>query len=134
MTRTASYIIVGLILTTVFYSCMSENKSGRTDTYSSGAIAFASDESFSPIIDEERDVFEHTYPDAHLTPIYTNESEAINLLLQDSVWMAITSRDFKPEELQSLKDRKLFPQSIKFAYDGLALIQNKQNTDSCISL
>lgn len=134
MTRTASYIIVGLILTTVFYSCMSENKSGRTDTYSSGAIAFASDESFSPIIDEERDVFEHTYPDAHLTPIYTNESEAINLLLQDSVWMAITARDFKPEELQSLKDRRLFPQSIKFAYDGLALIQNKQNTDSCISV
>ena len=134
MTKKISYLIVGLILTTGFYSCMSENKSGRTDTYSSGAISFASDESFSPIIDEERDVFEHIYPDAHLTPIYTNESEAISLLLKDSVWMAITSRDFKPEELQSLKDRKLFPQSIRFAYDGLALIQNKQNTDSCISV
>lgn len=134
MTKKISYLIVGLILTTGFYSCMSENKSGRTDTYSSGAISFASDESFSPIIDEERDVFEHTYPDAHLTPIYTSESEAINLLLQDSVWMTITSRDFKPEELQSLKDRKQFPLSIKFAYDGLALIQNKQNTDSCISV
>lgn len=117
-----------------FYSCGNKNKSGRTDTYSSGAISFASDESFSPIIDEERSLFEALYPLAKLTPIYTNESEAINMLLQGKVSMAITARDFKPAELQSLKDRKQFPLSVRIAYDGLALIQNTQNTDSCISV
>lgn len=117
-----------------FYSCGNKNKSGRTDTYSSGAISFASDESFSPIIDEERSLFEVLYPLAKLTPIYTNESEAINMLLQGKVSMAITARDFKPAELQSLRDRKQFPLSVRIAYDGLALIQNTQNTDSCISV
>lgn len=119
---------------TGFCSCGNKNKSGRTDTYSSGAISFASDESFSPVIDEERSLFEALYPLAKLTPIYTNESEAINMLLQGKVWMAITARNFKPAELQSLKDRKQFPMAIRIAYDGLALIQNKNNTDSCISV
>lgn len=119
---------------TSFCSCGNKNKNGRTDTYSSGAMTFASDESFSPIIDEERSLFEALYPLAKITPIYTNESEAINMLLQGKVCMAVTARDFKPAELQNLKDRKQFPLSIKIAYDGLALIQNTSNTDSCISV
>lgn len=115
-------------------SCGKKNKDGRTDTYSSGAISFASDESFSPIIDEERSLFEAIYPLAKLTPIYTDESDAINMLLNGKVCMAVTARDFKPAELKSLKDRKQFPISVKIGYDGLALIQNKENTDSCISV
>ena len=134
MIKPISYIIVGLTLLTVVCSCQNKGKDGRTDTYSSGAISFASDESFSPIIDEERDVFMHIYPEAKLTPIYTDESNAINMLLQGKVWLAVTSRDFRPEEVQSMKDRKQFPISVKIAYDGLALIQNTQNTDSCISV
>ena len=54
---------------TSFCSCGNKNKSGRTDTYSSGAISFASDESFSPIIDEERSLFESIYPLAKRTPV-----------------------------------------------------------------
>ncbi len=56
------------------------------------------------------------------------------MLLDDSVCMAITSRDFREGEFAQLTANRKFPQSVKFAYDGLALIQNKQNTDSCISV
>ena len=115
-------------------SCANENKSGRTDTFSTGCIQYASDASFSPIIEEIRELFEYKYPNAKLTPIYTDESEAIDLLMKDSLWLAITSRDFKPKELEYLKAHKQFPQSIRFAYDGLAIVQNAQNTDSCISV
>src|SRR5574344_1578910 len=135
MNKSIFYSIVGLILSSyVLISCNEKHKGNRTDTYSSGAISFASDESFSPIIDEERSLFEALYPLAKLTPIYTNESEAINMLLQGKVCMAVTARDFKPKELQSLKARKQFPLSVKIGYDGLALIQNTSNTDSCISV
>ena len=84
MKRNISYILVGLtLITCLLASCKNKKpKDGRTDTYSSGAITFASDESFSPVIEEERELFEFTYPDAKLTPIYTNESEAINKLLK----------------------------------------------------
>ncbi|ERK39800.1 PBP family protein [Segatella baroniae F0067] len=136
MKKRLSYVFVGLTLSAALLaSCANKKpKDGRTDTYSSGAMSFASDESFSPVIEEERELFEFTYPKAKITPIYTNESEAINKLLAGKVFMAITSRDFKPAELQNLKDRKQFPRSIKFAYDGLALIQNNLNVDSCISV
>ncbi len=131
-----SYILVGLTLSaSLFSSCgQQKKKDGRTDTYSSGAISFASDESFSPVIEEERELFESIYRDAKLKPIYTSESEAIQMLLDKKVCMAITSRDFKPAELEKLKAEKQFPRTIRFAYDGLALIENKQNTDSCISV
>ncbi len=119
----------------VLSSChQQKNTDGRTDTYSSGAISFASDESFSPVIEEEREIFESIYKEATLTPIYTNESDAIQMLLDKEVPMAITSRDFRENELAQLKLDKQFPRSIKFAYDGLALIENTANTDSCISL
>jgi phosphate transport system substrate-binding protein len=97
-------------------------------------IDFASDESFSPIIEEEREVFEATYPKAKVNPIYTNESDGMEMLLNKKVYLLITARDFKPEELKNLKDRGYAPRTIRLAYDGLALIINKGNTDSCITV
>ena len=131
-----SYTIVGLALCSfVLAACgESKRKNGRTDTYSSGVISFASDESFSPIIDEEREVFHAVYPQATVNPIYTTEGEGITLLLKDSVSLVITSRDFKKKEYQSLYNKQFRPQTIKLAYDGLALIVNKNNVDTCISV
>ncbi len=136
MKKLTSYVIVGLTLSvSLLVSCNRQKpKDGRTDTYSSGAMTFASDESFSPVIEEERELFEFTYPNAKITPLYTNETDAVNQLLAGKVFMAITSRDFTEKEFANLKERRQFPRSIKFAYDGLALIENKENTDSCISV
>ncbi|MGM9705837.1 MAG: PstS family phosphate ABC transporter substrate-binding protein [Prevotella sp.] len=136
MKKSTSYILVGLtLLTVLFVSCNNKKrKDGRTDTYSSGVISFASDESFSPIIGEEKEVFEMTYPQAKVNPIYTSESDAINMLLKLKICLAITSRDFKDSERQNLKDRNYNPRSFAIAYDGLALIVNKENNDTCISI
>jgi len=136
MKQKTSYIIVGLALfATVLASCTNKKpKSGRTDTYSSGVISFASDESFSPIIEEERELFQFTYPKATLKAIYTDESSAVSMLLNEKVNLAITARDFKAQELQNLRDRNFNPRSIPIAYDGFALIVNNQNNDTCISV
>lgn len=109
-------------------------KNQRTDTYSSGTIKFVSDESFKPIIEEEVDVFEHIYPNADLIPEYTNELDAVNMVMKTERFLAITSRRFSEEEIQNLKDRRFLPFSIPIAYDGLALIINNANTDSVISI
>ena len=132
-----SYIFVGLALFSILLaSCGNKKpKNGRTDTASSGVISFASDESFSPIVEEEKELFEYTCKNnAKLKPIYTNESDAITLLLNGKVCLAITARDFKEKERQNLRDRRFNPRAIPFAYDGLALIVNKENPDTCISV
>ena len=133
-----SYTLVGLTLVAALWASCSDKKpkSGRTDTASSGVISFASDESFSPIIEEEREIFEKVQckGNAQLTPIYTNESEGMTKLLKSEVYLMITARDYKDDERQSLIDRGYTPLSIILAFDGLSLIQNKENTDSCITV
>ena len=115
-------------------ACRSKSKEGQTDTYSSGVIAIAADASFEPIIQEEIDVFESLYPLAGIVPRYTTEVEAINLLLKDSVRLAVATRTLTEEEMNSFHSRKFYPREIKLATDALALIVNRANPDSLLSV
>lgn len=126
---------VGLTLILgLFASCKDKPKNGRTDTYSSGTIKFVSDESFSPIIDEQREIFELVYPKAKLLPIYTNELDGVNMLMKEQVYLAITSRNFTDKEVANLEARRFQPIAIPLAFDGLALIVNNSNPDTIISV
>lgn len=126
--------LIGIILVTALSACRSKSKEGPTDTYSSGVIAIAADESFEPIVQEEIDVFESLYPLAGIVPRYTTEVDAINLLLKDSVRLAVTTRTLTEEEMNSFHSRKFYPREIKLATDGLALIVNRSNPDSLLSV
>ena len=119
--------LIGIVLLAVLSACRSKSD-GPTDTYSSGVISIAADESFEPIIQEEIDVFESLYPLAGIVPRYTTEVEAINLLLKDSVRLAIATRTLTEEEMNSFHSRKFFPREIKLATDGLALIVINPNS------
>lgn len=135
MAKNRFNIFVGLTLVLgLLLSCNNKPKNGRTDTYSSGSISFASDDSFSPIIEEQLDIFGSMYPEAHVKPIYTNELDAVNMLMTEKVWLAITTRSFTPKEKKNLEERKFVPRAIPLAYDGLALIVNNANPDTCLSV
>ncbi|WP_294617309.1 PstS family phosphate ABC transporter substrate-binding protein [uncultured Bacteroides sp.] len=123
-----------IMMSVLLSACRQKPKDGLTDTYTSGVIAIAADESFRPIVQEEIDVFEGLFPLAGIVPRYVTEVEAVNLLLKDSLRLAITSRRLTPEEKKSFNSRKFFPQEIKIATDGLALITNRNNPDTLISV
>lgn len=131
-----SYVLVGLALSaSLFVSCGEQKrKDGRTDTNSSGAISFASDESFSPIVDELKSVFEMSCPNAKVTPIYTSEVDGVNMLLKNKVMLTITARKFTQKEYDYLKGSDQLPEAVPLAYDGMALICNNKNVDSCITV
>ena len=131
-----SYVLVGLALSAcLFVSCGEQKrKDGRTDTNSSGAISFASDESFSPIVDELKSVFEMSCPNAKVTPIYTSEVDGVNMLLKNKVMLTITARKFSQKEYDYLKGTDQLPEAVPLAYDGMALICNNKNLDSCITV
>ena len=130
------FSIVSMLSLGMLSSCKEKKKdpNARTDTYATGNNTFGADESFAPIIDEERYVFQSIYPNAHVTPKYMSESEGMNLLLDDKLLLMITARDFKKSERENLKKRDRLPISIFMGYDGLALIANKNNNDSCLSV
>lgn len=126
--------LTALLSLAVLAACHRKPKDGLTDTYTSGVIEIAVDESFQPIVQEEIDVFEGLFPLAGIVPRYTTEVETVNLFLKDSVRLAITTRPLTEEEMNSFHSRKFFPREIKLATDGLALIVNRRNPDSLMSV
>jgi phosphate transport system substrate-binding protein len=115
-------------------SCHSNKKQASTESFTSGDIKIAVDENFKPIIDEEIKVFEALNPEATITPIYCSEVDALNLLLKDSVRLAIVTRTLSQGELQNFKNKQYPVYQDKLATDGLGLIVNRSNKDTLITV
>ena len=123
-----------LLFVLAFVSCQTRGTDRFTDTLTEGVIPITVDENLRPIIQEELDVFESLYPKAGIVPTYTDEVDAINLLLKDSVRLAIATRPLSVNEEASLVSKKFAPRSYKLATDGIALIINNRNSDSLITV
>ena len=97
----------------IFTSCWGNKaKDKHTDTATSGVIQISADESFRDIVQQEIDVFESIYVQAGIMPIYASEVDAINLLLKDSVRLAVASRQLTEAEKEGLAQKKLFPDGL----------------------
>ncbi len=99
-----------------------------------GTITIAVDESIKPII--EAQIFAHHihYPGTKIITKYMPETKGISMLLDDSLTMACTTREFNEAELNELKRRGIRYLPARMALDAVALIRNKSNTDSTITL
>jgi phosphate transport system substrate-binding protein len=118
----------------LLWSCAARDDKGNfLDTTTSGHVKIAVDESLKPLLDTELDTFEALYTRAHIDIIYTSEEEAMNLLLNDSVRLAIITRGLLPTEAEILKKLRLEPTQVSIAKEGVATIFNKQSADSTIS-
>lgn len=121
-----------IILIGMLWGCRSKSAVNQ-DTLNSGVIRIAVDATLFPLLDAELAVFEALTPAAGIVPAYTNETRAINLLLADSVRLAVATRPLTAEEMASFHSRKFFPQVIRIATDGIALIVNLQNNDTIVN-
>ena len=126
--------IVGLTLALgLFLACGNKPNPALEEAYQEAASVLAADESFYPILDEELYYFQTLTLDS-ITPLYINEQDAVKMLMENKTWLAFTTRSFTAKELQNLKDRKFLPRAIPIAYDGLAIIVNNANPDTCITI
>lgn len=91
-------LMLYLLCMLTFSACNSSGKNGKEETLYSGEIRIAVDESFKPIMEEELQVYQALTPEASITPVYCSEVEAVNLLLKDSVRLAITNRRLTEKE------------------------------------
>ncbi|MDR2690909.1 MAG: substrate-binding domain-containing protein [Dysgonamonadaceae bacterium] len=120
------------ILLLLCVSCKKPVNDGWTDTMDGGLIRIACDENFKNLMDAEIAAFEIRYDSAYIIPIYTNETNAIRLMLADSVRFALTTRDINLQEKQAFEDKKRTVKKSLVAFDGVVLITNLQNKDSII--
>lgn len=133
-----SFIVLLAALVSSCSSCQNneEGKGERKvkETITSGVIDISCDESFEPIMEQEITVFEAAYPKASIIPYYVSEAEALNMLLQDSVRLAVATRKLTPQEEASFKSRQLRVRTVQIALDGIAFIVNKNNKHDVISV
>lgn len=124
-----------IILLLLVAACADRDKSGKVlDTHTSGTITITADESLKPLIDAEIDTFEAIYKNAHINVIYTNESDAIAAMLEDSARMAIVTRVLTPQEEEYLKKQAINGKKQWIAKSGVALIVHRDSKDTLITL
>jgi phosphate transport system substrate-binding protein len=125
----AIYSLMGIMV--LFISCNSSGpKKVLNETPTRGTIKIISDESFKPIIETEVFTFTHIYDNASITPIYKSETDVINDFMNDSIKVIVTSMKLTDSQIQYLRDMQIIARTSKFAYDALAIVTNKSNTDS----
>ena len=124
-----------LLITGLMASCGGgKDKNGKDlDTPAKGEITIAVDESFQQIIEAEKGSFEKTFPYTKINLVYKPEGEAVALLLNDKVRMAVVARELDAKEKEIFKQGDYRYKSYKFAGDGIALITHKSNRDTLIT-
>ena len=132
MTSKVSYTVT--FCAVLFFSACQNKQVTSDSTYTTGKINLVVDESFAPIVEDQFNVFESTYPEGKINFIYKPENEVLKLFLSDSSRVAIMSRELNPEEARYYKNKKIQLRVNRFAVDGIALITQKSNPDSLITV
>jgi phosphate transport system substrate-binding protein len=109
-------------------SCLGRTATNETPTR--GNIKIIADESFQPLIETEVFTFTHLYLNAKIKAEYKPEYDVINDFMNDSAKVIVTSKKLTDAQIQFLRDTLVVARTTTFAYDALALVTNKENTDS----
>lgn len=133
MTRKALTVMMGALLALTLGSCGKYNQDKGPSSTSGSSLVYC-DESFENIMEEEIDVFEYIYPQAHVLCRYGTEREAIDSLMALSYRTIVIPRQLTDSEVSALKKKNRTPRQAKIAVDAVALIVNPDNPLNNVSL
>ena len=118
----------------VFISCKNEaNNKEIEETYATGTASIQVEESVVPVFDAINEVFMHTYDQAILNKVSNTENQIVNLLLQDSIKLAVLPRKLTVNELKHFEGKRVVSMT-PFAKDAVIFITQKSNNDSLIAV
>lgn len=118
----------------LFTACGSEESKGPSDTLSSGELTISADETYRPIIEAQKNVFDSSYPEAHITINYKPEADCIKDFLEEKVRLILVARDLTPEEQKYLEEKKVIANSLAVARDAIAVIVNNASKDTLLAM
>jgi len=117
----------------MLFGCKNDKSFGEEETILTGTASIMTDETVTPIMEDQVSVFESSYS-AKIKLISKSEAEVLNALLNDSISIAILSRRLSTEELKIFSNRKIYPKITGFGTDALVLIRNSNSNDTLIDL
>src|SRR4051812_11087231 len=105
-----------------------KREDAKKETILEGTATIVVDETLTPIIEDEVQIFENQY-NAKINIKSKSEAEAIQELVKDNKQIAILARPLSKEEANFFASKKIIPKITPFAKDAIALIVNKSNND-----
>ncbi|MFA7444432.1 MAG: substrate-binding domain-containing protein [Flavobacteriaceae bacterium] len=128
MKKTILFLLIAL---GVFFSCKKDKQ--EKETIVSGSVTVLTDESLFPVVEDQVNVFEHSYR-ANIEISSQSEAATINALLSDTTRIAILTRMLSPEEEAVFTNRNVKPRITRFAIDAIAFITHKKSNDTLVEL
>lgn len=101
------------------------------ETPVSGLTNILVDESIFPIVNDVNEIFMYEYDRIKINLVKHTEQEILNLLLNDSIRIAVLPRELDEKELELFKGR-VTPKMTHFASDAIVFVTNKAYNDSVI--
>lgn len=135
MNKTFRHILLAacaLIMSAGASSCLKYEKKANSST--TGSTTMVCDASFQNIMQQEIDVFEYQYPDAHILARFEPQSVAVDSLMSLNTKTIVIARDLTDQEKRVLRSKKKVVKSSKIAVDAVALIVNKENPIEMLTL
>ncbi|MBK7965493.1 MAG: substrate-binding domain-containing protein [Bacteroidetes bacterium] len=123
-----------IILSGILTSCGSDFNKPYSDTPTAGKVNIAGDETLEPLMDAISDTFMGLYQYASINATYKSESDCFQDLLNDSVKVILATRKLNNNEIKYFESKQLIPVTTKIAIDAIALIINRENYDSLLSV
>jgi phosphate transport system substrate-binding protein len=129
------YILITsiVLIFIIVYACDKIKKKEIEETIITGKATVLVDETLMPIIEEQVAVFESQY-DAKITLIAKSESEIVQSLSKNKNQIAILSRELSKNEREVFEIKKIKGKITSLATDGIALISNRNNNDTLVSV
>ncbi len=124
-------ILIVMCTALALWQCNSQEKQ---DLPNEGEITIAADESLQPIVEAEVMAYNAHYPKAKLNVVYVPEQRAMSLMMNDSVNLAIVTREATPGEKAVYTTNNIPYLPAKMALDGVAIISNTESAIKNLSI
>ena len=115
-------------------ACNGPGSPGAQDTPTSGTVAVSVDETFAPILQAQVDTFAKLYPNAHVQMSFQPEEKVMLDLINDKVKVAVVARELNAAEQADFVKQTIVPRTTRIGIDGLAIVLNRANPDSLLTV
>lgn len=117
------------------FSCGNFDNSGKgKDVPTAGNLELWVDQGDSLVLTQLKELFEQNYPKAKIKLIYASETAILKAVNEENCRACVMHRDFDSLEKTALENRDFKVRSVKIAVSSSAVLANKKNVLTEISL
>ena len=113
-------------------SCKNSTDSNQ-ETIIKGNATLLVDATLMPVMEDQVQIFESRY-EATIKMNVQSEAEVIQSLVKDTSSIAVLSRKLNADEMKIFANRKIIPKTTPFALDAVALITNRNSSDTLVAI